>query len=297
MYHGMKDPGYNGKPDLVNGCTGKGGPNGITGSGPCAGGMPGTGPHNNWGDPYGEVYAPASCDDVFTQGPWQVGPRRVPNAHFWMWQPGYDQHLKSTKQLVDSYLSSVGRGCVYLANIAPDNNGGISTLQQERYAAFGTALRCLFDTPDIYENVSVSANGVGLRLAPAVTWELSVPISSDNVSVVLQEYLVNGQLLNYSRFEAFFPSTQTTGTIGGGGSGEWRAALPADAAVPGGPLEPAGTLVSLGHKRIWMGVNGMRGATALRLSALSAFNPQRAGEGPRVRRIALYDLSKRKHCI
>jgi hypothetical protein len=290
MYHGLKNPGYNGDLDAQNGCTGKGGPNGITGSGPCAGGMPGTGPHNNWGDPYGEVYAPASCDDVFTQGPWSVGSRHVPNAHFWMWQPGYDDHLKSTAQLVESYLSSVGRGCVYLANIAPDNTGGISVLQQERYTSFGRAVTCLFGEADIFENETAD----GLALSPDAVWELPAPIGSDNISITLQEYLVDGQLLNFSRLEAFFPMNESASFVT---EGEWRPALPADAAVPGGVPEPAGTLVSIGHKRIWMGVQGLRGATRLRLTALSAFNPTRVGAGPRARRLAVYDLAKREHCI
>jgi hypothetical protein len=47
MWHAMKLPGYKG-------------------------GAPG--PRNNWGDPYGEVYSPASCDDVMSS-----------EAHFWMW--------------------------------------------------------------------------------------------------------------------------------------------------------------------------------------------------------------------
>eukprot|EP01046_Picozoa_sp_COSAG06_P088162 COSAG06_NODE_34601_length_472_cov_0.981233_1_plen_79_part_00 len=78
-----------------------------------------------------------------------------------------------------------------------------------------------------------------MALAPFVEWQLKRPINSDNVSITLQEHLSEGQLLNFSRFTAFFPATKT-----------WKAALPADAAIPGGPLEAPGTLVSLGHKRI-----------------------------------------------
>lgn len=47
----------------------------------------------------------------------------------------------------------------------------------------------------------------------------------------------------------------------------------------------------------FMGVTGLRGATKLRLTALSAFNPTHPTARPRVRRLALFDMSKRSHCM
>lgn len=234
-WHAMRLPGYSGDPKIGA---------------------------DNWGDPKGEVYAPASCDDVFTQG-----------AHDWMWEPGYDNHLKSVFELVTAYKMSVGRGCTYLFNLAPDNTGAISGKQKQRYADFGAAVRCLFGLADW-------VNSTSLPLSPSVQWDLPTAILSDNVTLVLQEELSRGQLLNESVFEAFVP---------GGSGGHWWAVLPPD--LPPGSGHGA-RLWSLGHKRMFEGVAGLREATKLRLTALSSF-----GDTPTVRRITYYDMHSRANCL
>ena len=66
--------------------------------------------------------------------------------------------------------------------------------------------------------------------------------------------------------------------------------LPTD--VPSDAGSPP-RLWSLGHKRMFEGVSGLQGASKLRLTALSSFGSAR----PAIRRVALYDMARRGHCL
>lgn len=48
------------------------------------------------GDPYGATFQPPSCDAVLRE-------------HYWFWEPNTESSIKSTRKLVDNYLTSVGK--------------------------------------------------------------------------------------------------------------------------------------------------------------------------------------------
>ena len=251
------------------------------------------GGENYWGDPYGEVYAPTSCDTTFTGSTWPDGPES--GKHYWMWhaddvpcQPTdggnckYDDNLRSLHALVQIYLATVGRSSNLLLNIAPNSTGGISDKQVQRYAEFGAAVLCLFSDADWESNTTVS-------LAQPVQWELPPGLAGrPNVSVTLQEHLTQGQLIETFQLEAYYSWMHPDQA--------WQPVLPSDVTATSNATKTANMSMcrGIGHKRIWMNVS-LIGATKLRLTALSSFRSA-TGAAPRLRRIAITDMAKRVHC-
>jgi hypothetical protein len=86
------------------------------------------------GDPRGLTFQPPSCDAVLRE-------------HYWFWQPQTEQYAKSTKALVNNYLTSVGRAANLILNIAPDDSGAVPASDVLRYAEMGAAIECLFGSP------------------------------------------------------------------------------------------------------------------------------------------------------
>jgi hypothetical protein len=65
------------------------------------------------GNPTAALYIPPSCDTVLDE-------------HYWFWQADAAAHRRSTCALVNVYLTTVGRACNLMLNIAPDDQGGLS---------------------------------------------------------------------------------------------------------------------------------------------------------------------------
>ena len=127
------------------------------------------------GDPYGDTFQPPSCDAVL-------------RSHYWFWEPNTEHAIKSTKRLVDNYLTSVGRAANLILNIAPDGTGGIPAEDVSRYAQMGAAIECLFSTK--------VGTGVAQASNTSMEWQFDTPIPSHNLSVWLLEDQSDGQLIN-----------------------------------------------------------------------------------------------------
>ena len=115
------------------------------------------------GDPLGVTFQPPSCDAVLRE-------------HYWFWQPNTEGRIKSTRELVSNYLTSVGRAANLILNIAPDDTGAVPAQDVARYQEMGAAIKCLFSS----KVGSGAAQAVGTD--GTATWTFSTPIASHNVS-------------------------------------------------------------------------------------------------------------------
>jgi hypothetical protein len=59
----------------------------------------------------------------------------------------YEGHIKSTCDLTNTYLTSVGRGCNLILNLSPDWLGAVTPAVEAAYAALGAAVKCLASAP------------------------------------------------------------------------------------------------------------------------------------------------------
>ena len=145
------------------------------------------------GDPVGAIYAPASCDTVLSE-------------HYWFNQrnfnPSYDDKIRSTCNLVNAYLTSWGRGCNLILNLAPDWNGTISRASAAAYAAFGTAISCLWSSPiaSVFNLTLFNSAAPSPADNGTAVWTLDVPFTGTpcshggscfNLSLHLTEFMAS----------------------------------------------------------------------------------------------------------
>lgn len=220
----------------------------------------GAGP-NGGGDPRGEHFMPPSTDTVLRE-------------HYWFWQNHTEKHIKSTKLLVNNYLTSVGRASNLILNIAPGPDGSIPVQDIDAYAKMGAAVKCLFSRPI---GSTVAADPLHVDEAGKITWVLPATATektSVNMSLVIREDQRDGQLIN--QFLLQCKNSSVTSEFAPCSMGGLAAVIPS--------TMPA---VGIGHKRILMLADHV-GLAALRFVVTSNF-AQRGGKKPRLRDIALYD--------
>lgn len=93
----------------------------------------------------GKIWAAPECD--------------VPLRRGWFWHPDQNGTVKKTKQLMDIYFNSVGRGGCMNLGIAPDRDGLVCPADAESLQVFGNALRSLFER-NLADNAKVEADSV-----------------------------------------------------------------------------------------------------------------------------------------
>jgi alpha-L-fucosidase len=140
------------------------------------------------GDPRGALYDPPSCDAVLREHCW-FGGDAYPPGHC---------HISSPRNLLRKYLTSVGRNCNLILNIAPDTHGALGAAELDAYRSMGQAVDCMFSKP-----VAETAGNASLTMDAATrTIEWVLPPTGapcQNCSLVLMEELEQGQLIgNYS---------------------------------------------------------------------------------------------------
>ena len=86
----------------------------------------------NSGDPSGPDWVPGECDVSIRPG--------------WFYHAAEDEKVKSLKQLIDIYYASVGRGCVLLLNVPPDQRGLIHENDAARLREFRKVIDETFRT-------------------------------------------------------------------------------------------------------------------------------------------------------
>ena len=82
------------------------------------------------GDPHGTAWRPGEADVSIRPG--------------WFWHPAEDAKVKPPEQLLDLYLSSVGRNAGLLLNVPPNRNGLLTDRDVGNLRAFGDARRRWF---------------------------------------------------------------------------------------------------------------------------------------------------------
>lgn len=83
------------------------------------------------GDRHGSHWLPAECDVSIRPG--------------WFWHEKENANVKTSRQLMDLYYKSVGRGASLLLNVPPDRRGLIYETDAESLAGFGKMLRSTFE--------------------------------------------------------------------------------------------------------------------------------------------------------
>ena len=136
-----------------------------------------TGQTEATGDPLGTQFCPAMCNTVL-------------RSHHWFWKPNTDNKRQQTRQLVHSYLTSVGRGCPLILNIAPDRRGLVPTNDVWSYEKLGRAIELLYSDPVL------QVGEPELIVGKSRTWHFLHPLEAANGSVVLMEDIEKyGQLV------------------------------------------------------------------------------------------------------
>jgi len=93
------------------------------------------------GDPNGVDWGIGECDFRITSG----------------WFAYRDTNLKTLRALGDIYFQSIGRGAIFLMNVAPGPNGRVSDAQEARVNELGVAIRGTFKT-DLAQGATVTAS-------------------------------------------------------------------------------------------------------------------------------------------
>ena len=225
------------------------------------------------GDPHGQLYSPPSCDAVLREHCW-FGSKAYPPGHC---------KLSSTANLVRKYLTSVGRSCNLILNIAPDTKGGVAGDELKAYASMGTALTCLFSK-------KVASTGPLLMGASgAIEWLLPpTGAPCENCSLVLMEDITQGQLIgnfsllcqNECRAGEGFPECV-------GGEEPWEPCALGSLDTDGPTISNETRLSSIGNKRILM---LSVGSPLLALRVVVTSNFAMVGQVPKLRAAELYDF-------
>lgn len=256
-------------------------------------------PYN--GNPRGAAYCPPSVDTVLSE-------------HQWFRQAGYEAHIKPTRTLVDNYLKSVGRAANLILNVAPDATGAIPAADQQAYAAFGQAIKCLF----AHTLTDVASPPPSVADPSVTTWAVGDsggdPLSGvRNVSVSLQEDIADGQLIgNWTLTASVRPAVgtaaaeavetaetaETVETAGGAGGASSGASGGGAAAGVGWQDVPVVNGTGIGWRRLlnWQTPSGTPlDVRSLTLTVVDSFAV--TGQTPHLSRATLYDWAPTAACV
>jgi alpha-L-fucosidase len=105
-------------------------------------GQHGIGGYLNTGEEGAPAWIPGECDVSIRPG--------------WFWHP--DQEPKSLDALLEIYFKSVGRNCVLLLNVPPDDRGLFADADVQRLYAFKAALDAIFDIDRALNKQATASN-------------------------------------------------------------------------------------------------------------------------------------------
>eukprot|EP01084_Bolivina_argentea_P093420 168024_1 len=142
--------------------------------------------HSN-GDPYGVRWCAPHCDAVLRE-------------HIWFWQPN-PPPISSTSNLIMKYLTSVGRSCNLILNIAPNMTGLLIEDDINAYKMFGETINLMFNNNgSLLVNVSNPIlNGNNLSVDIKVENNITLGIGC----VELMEDITNGQRIEKHLIEIY----------------------------------------------------------------------------------------------
>jgi alpha-L-fucosidase len=215
------------------------------------------------GDPLGAIYAPASCDTVLSEHHWF-------NAR----TMSYDRDIRSVCSLASAYLTSVGRGCNLILNLAPDYAGAVSPAARAAYAELGAAAQCLHARP-LGAAANLTLFSATASPSGAAEWALPAPLPPEPCGASQHCWSLGLQLS-----ERTAESGQRIGAWGvagcfaaggcGSGGGQWVQLTGAATPIP------ANATVGIGARR-WVRLAHAQAAApgaalvALRVAVASAY--------------------------
>ncbi|WP_437222719.1 alpha-L-fucosidase [Planctomicrobium sp. SH661] len=120
-------------------------------------------------DPNGEVWLPFEINTTLLD-------------HKWFWAPNTDSMMKSVPRLIETYYTSVGRGCPLLLNSTPDTSGLIPDSHVTRYKEFAAEVQRRFG-----HSVAESTGGSGIEFI------LRLPQAASINHIILAEDIREGQ--------------------------------------------------------------------------------------------------------
>ncbi len=126
------------------------------------------------GDPGGSVWRPSEADTSIRPG--------------WFYHPAEDDRVKTTDQLVNLYLRSVGRNSKLLLNVPPTPDGVIHEVDAARLLGMHGRLQALFSTDLAGGSRQVSPDGR--------VWEADLTAPSPLGFVRLSEDIARGQAVS-----------------------------------------------------------------------------------------------------
>jgi alpha-L-fucosidase len=185
----------------------------------------------------------------------------------WFWNPNNTVPM-TLEQILDIYYFSVGRNSLFLLNVAPDRTGQLSASSVQRLSDFHAALTSIFGTdfaagrPVTASNVRGGDPAYGGDKAvdgdPATYWATDDGVTSASLEVDLGA----AQTFNVVRIEEEIALGQRV------------EAYQLDALTPAGtwqPMFPAGSLTTIGHKKLdrFPAIS----ASKVRLTIVSAYAP------------------------
>jgi alpha-L-fucosidase len=131
------------------------------------------------GDPAGTVWRPGEADVSIRPG--------------WFWRPEEDASVKSPRELLEHYATSVGRNANLLLNVPPTREGLLHPADVASLSGFGELRRQWFEE-------DLAAGITWRRVAPdSYTADLPRPVTAD--TVLLREEIGRGQLVSGHRVE------------------------------------------------------------------------------------------------
>ena len=160
------------------------------------------------GNVHGSSWVPAETDVSIRPG--------------WFWKESENDKVKSLKELLDIYYTSVGRNSLLLMGLPPDATGQVNPADSLRLMEFGAALREIFKT-DLAKGAKVTASssrGRGFKAgnildgeydsywaAPDGVNEASLTLDLGEArtfnAILVQEYIPLGQRIRSFSIEAF----------------------------------------------------------------------------------------------
>lgn len=147
------------------------------------------------GDPNGSVWRPAEVDVSIRPG--------------WFYHPAEDARVRTADNLVNLYLTSVGRNGKLLLNVPPTRDGLIHSTDVARLIEWRERLTTMFGH-DVAAGATTAWQVTGPRSA---TLDVALPAPTPITAVRLEEDIARGQRVSAYRLEAERPLSSGT-TIG-----------------------------------------------------------------------------------
>ena len=130
------------------------------------------------GNVHGAHWVPAEADVSIRPG--------------WFWKESENDKVKSVEELMNIWLSTVGRNALLLLNVPPDTRGRICAVDSLRLMAFREAREAVFGT-DLADGAKIRKRHGGM------VWEITLPEYRTFDMIQLQEDISFGQKVSSFR--------------------------------------------------------------------------------------------------